>query len=157
MKNLFLASIASIVAATEDEWPGSTKCRAVAFSGGGSHGAYEAGVLYGFVKNAKNKKDFQYDVVSGVSAGAINSLLSGTWNIGAEDDMVDWMSDVWANLTTPQTYVDWKPFGIVTGVADYSGAWNDTPGLVFGEETYKSQGSELHRRFAVACVDVNDG
>ena len=42
-------------------------------SGGASKGSYEAGVLYGMYHNAEDKSKFEYDVISGVSAGAINA------------------------------------------------------------------------------------
>ena len=42
-------------------------------SGGGSKGSYEAGVLYGLVNNDPDKTKYAYDVVTGVSAGSINT------------------------------------------------------------------------------------
>lgn len=48
-------------------------CRALVLSGGGSNGAWEAGVIYGFA-NYGNASDFEWDVISGVSAGSINAL-----------------------------------------------------------------------------------
>jgi len=47
-------------------------CRALALSGGGNNGAWETGILWGLMHYG-NPEDFQWDVVSGVSAGAINS------------------------------------------------------------------------------------
>ena len=66
IKNIiYLAGLAtsSVSAAT---------CKALAMSGGGSKGAFEMGVLYGMY-HAKPGSDFDYDVVTGVSAGAINA------------------------------------------------------------------------------------
>ena len=96
-------------------------------SGGGSFGTYEAGVLYGLVKNAEDPSDFAWDVMSGVSAGSMNSLAGSLWPVGSENEMVEWLSDMWANVTTPQVYDDWKPFGVLTGIASESGIFNDTP------------------------------
>lgn len=42
-------------------------------SGGGSKGAYEAGALYGLINTDTDKAKYEYDVVTGVSAGAINT------------------------------------------------------------------------------------
>ena len=53
-------------------------------SGGGSNGAWEAGVLYGLAHNG-NPEDYKYDVVSGVSAGAINAAVLSTF---APEDIV---------------------------------------------------------------------
>ena len=50
-------------------------CRALAMSGGGSKGSFEAGVLYGMYHGLENVgESFDYDVVTGVSAGAINTI-----------------------------------------------------------------------------------
>ena len=49
------------------------KCTAVALSGGGSNGAWEMGVLWGFLHYG-NPDDFRYDVVTGISAGSINAI-----------------------------------------------------------------------------------
>lgn len=62
------ASVTGLLAATVD----ARVCRALAMSGGGSNGAWEAGMLWGF-SHYGNPEDFYYDVVTGVSAGAINS------------------------------------------------------------------------------------
>ena len=63
-------------------------------SGGGSHGSYEAGVLYSLINS--NPKDFEYDVITGVSAGSINALAASVFEIGDEVTMVNWLSDTWA-------------------------------------------------------------
>ena len=52
-------------------------------SGGGVNGAWEAGVIYGLVHYG-NPDDYKWDVVSGVSAGAINSAGLGVWAPGEE-------------------------------------------------------------------------
>ena len=87
----------------KEEWPSSKKCQAVAFSGGGSHGAYETGVLWSFVKEG-NPKDFEYDVVTGVSAGSINALGVSIFEKGDELNMVEWMFDFLSALGTPDVY-----------------------------------------------------
>ena len=58
-------------------------CRALVLSGGGNNGAWEAGVLYGMLNNG-NPADFEFDVVTGVSAGAINATGLAGWKVGQE-------------------------------------------------------------------------
>ena len=58
-------------------------CRALALSGGGNNGAWETGVLWGLMHYG-NPKDFEWDVVSGVSAGSINSSAIALWPKGTE-------------------------------------------------------------------------
>ena len=77
-KNIIaLAALAIGASATDGQ-----QCIALAMSGGGSKGAFEAGALYGLyhgVENAGTK--FNYDVVTGVSAGAINAAGLSLWPI----------------------------------------------------------------------------
>mmetsp|Transcript_39194 Transcript_39194/g.53225 ORF Transcript_39194/g.53225 Transcript_39194/m.53225 type:complete len:81 (-) Transcript_39194:850-1092(-) len=56
-------------------------CHALALSGGGNKGAWEAGIVHGLMHQG-NPKDYKYDVVSGVSAGSINAAYIGTWPKG---------------------------------------------------------------------------
>ena len=49
------------------------KCRALALSGGGTNGAWEAGVIWGLTHYGQ-KEDFYYDVNTGISAGSINTI-----------------------------------------------------------------------------------
>lgn len=65
-------------------------------SGGGSKGAFEAGVLYGLVMNDQNKTKYEYDVVTGVSAGSINTGAVSLFKPGDEVNMVQFLSDTWA-------------------------------------------------------------
>ena len=53
-------------------------CRALILSGGASNGAWEAGVLWGLA-NYGVETDFEYDVVTGVSAGALNTAGLAPW------------------------------------------------------------------------------
>jgi predicted acylesterase/phospholipase RssA len=46
------------------------KCRVLALRGGGVHGSFEVGVLKAFVEKL-DPIDVQYDIVSGVSIGAL--------------------------------------------------------------------------------------
>lgn len=74
-------------------------CRAAAFSGGGSRGSWEAGVVYGLNHNG-NPADVAWDVISGVSAGALNA---GGIALFAPNDglaMSDWLVKLWTSLTS---------------------------------------------------------
>ena len=56
-------------------------CRALVLSGGGNNGSWEIGVLYGLLHNGI-EADFAYDVITGVSAGAINSMAMAGYPVG---------------------------------------------------------------------------
>ena len=59
------------------------KCRALVLSGGSNNGAWEAGVIWGLTHYG-DPADYTWDVVSGVSAGAINTGGIATWATGTE-------------------------------------------------------------------------
>ena len=71
------AALAALAAAKQDV------CRALVMSGGGSNGAWEAGVLWGFL-NYGDHADFAYDVITGVSAGSMNTAALAGWEVGNE-------------------------------------------------------------------------
>ena len=88
-KSLIISLLAVSCAAQLNEKSNSLKsCRALAMSGGGSKGSYEAGVLYGLVNNDPDKSKYAYDVVTGVSAGSINSIAVSLFAPGDETNMV---------------------------------------------------------------------
>jgi len=75
--------------------PAGTETRlALVLSGGGARGAYQAGVLRGL---ARRIPDLRFSIITGVSAGAINSAFiaghPGTLAEAAAD-----LSDLWAGL-----------------------------------------------------------
>ena len=50
--------------------------------------------------NNADPSDFEFDVMTGVSAGAINVGGLAGWPIGSEVEAAQWMSDKWAALKT---------------------------------------------------------
>lgn len=72
-------------------------CRILSMSGGGSKGAYEAGALHSIFHT--EGVDVKYDVVSGVSVGAINSASMALFAKGDEAALGDFLLDMWMNLT----------------------------------------------------------
>ena len=74
-------------------------CKAIVFSGGGSKGAYEAGVLWGMINADEDKSKYEYDVVTGISAGAINAAGVSLFKKGNELEMVSKISEFWQNLS----------------------------------------------------------
>ena len=129
-------------------------CRAAAFSGGGSKGAYEAGAVYGFNNNG-NPADFAWDVVTGVSAGALNSAGISLWAPKDGLAMSDWLVNTWLSLTNDKVYVSW-PGGFAQGLTLESGVYDNTPLLNLITGFFNTFGS-LKRKTVVSSVDINTG
>ena len=70
-------------------------CYNLAMSGGGTRGAYEVGVLWGMWYGSENKEQFEYDVVSGVSAGSLNGAAFGLFEKGDEEHFINVISELW--------------------------------------------------------------
>ena len=67
-------------------------CTALVLSGGANNGAWEAGVIWGLL-HAGNPKDFEWDVISGISAGSINVAALSPWEVGDELKASEWLSE----------------------------------------------------------------
>ena len=76
--SLILASISAHTAIAKQD-----RCLALVLKGGANRGAYEAGVLDSFIKYLP-PEEVQYDVVSGVSVGALNSAFISLYPKGEE-------------------------------------------------------------------------
>lgn len=85
--------------------------RALVLSGGGSHGAWQAGVVCELMKRATKHCTGVWDAVYGVSVGAINALAVGAefspddieqfWeSVRGSSDIYKW-PHFWSPLTTP--------------------------------------------------------
>ena len=157
-KLLNLVAISTGIAKAEDKKALQDSCFSVAMQGGGAFGSYEAGSLWGIYNGLKQKgtpEKAAYDSVSGVSAGAINALAVAMFPKGQEEAMVNFLSDEWLNLTTPEVFVNW-PIPYVE-VRWKSGVYNDQPLIDTLTKLYKETGSTLHRKFTVGTVDFNSG
>jgi predicted acylesterase/phospholipase RssA len=69
--------------------------------------------------------------------------------------MSDWLMEVWGNLTTNSIYNEW-PEGLIKGIFDEYGAFDDTPlyNLVSG---FFKEFKTLKRKIVVSSVEVNTG
>jgi len=75
------------------------KCRGLALSGGANKGAWEVGVLWGLLHYG-NPSDYEWDIISGVSAGSINAAGLSVFEMGDEVAMTEFVSKAWENLQT---------------------------------------------------------
>jgi NTE family protein len=100
-------------------------CYAVAFSGGGDKGAFEAGVIQGLV-NRLPASERQWDIMTGISAGSILASAGALFDKGDEVAMAQYMIDAVTNFTQDSVFKQWLPFGVLTGL-DKSGVVNTEP------------------------------
>src|SRR5438128_4749766 len=73
---------------------------AVMLTGGGARAAYQVGLLKGLAQNFPN---LQFQIITGVSAGAINAIFLAARN-GAFPDRVDQLAEVWCELQSHRLF-----------------------------------------------------
>src|SRR5271165_1179198 len=81
--------------------------RALILGGGGVKGSFSVGVL----KHLLGDLGKQYDLIVGVSSGAINASFISQYPIGQEKLAIDTLSSMWLSLNNNIIYKKWKPFG----------------------------------------------
>lgn len=82
--------------------------------------------MYGIYQATTDKSLLEYDVVTGVSAGAINSGAVSLFEKGKEGEMVEFLSKQWQTLSDDQVYKKWTG-GLPAGVVGHSGVYDDSP------------------------------
>ena len=73
------ALFATVTAEKKDQ------CYALALSGGGTNAVWESGVIYGLTHYG-NPEDFKWDIVTGISGGAINTGMLSVFEVGDEQN-----------------------------------------------------------------------
>lgn len=100
-------------------------------------------------------EDFAWDVVSGVSAGAINTGGIATWPTGSEVGMSEWLSNYWATMTTHEVWTLRQ--GSARDLLFKEPSFlDDDPALATLNDIVSDQGT-IARAFTVSAVDTNTG
>ena len=104
----------------------NNKCYVLALEGGGDRGSYQAGVIKGLIDNLPTEKS-QYDVVTGISVGAINAAGLSNFQIGKEKDAGNFLVEMWRTLKGYYSiFENWK-FGPIQGLLNETGLFNTKP------------------------------
>ena len=74
---------------------------------------------------ASDPQDVRYDVVGGVSTGALNALGIAMYNVGEEKEAADNLVSFWNNLDSKDVYGSWT-LGLIQGVFE-KGLYNNRP------------------------------
>ena len=80
-------------------------CRILALSGGGAHGAFQAGVI-----KILDNLGHNWDVVTGISVGSLNGILLGMYPRNLQMVGVQDLENMWMNITSNDIYKwNWNP------------------------------------------------
>merc|ERR1711865_1020840 len=103
----------------------SAKCHALALSGGGDKGAFEAGAIRGLT-SVLSQDETAWQVVTGISAGSIITAGCGIYAVGDEKEMADFLVNTSVSLTKAKVFKNW-PGGILEGLTLRSGLYDSSP------------------------------
>jgi len=128
--------------------------RALVLSGGGSKGAFQAGAL----KHLLYSLGLYYDIICGVSVGAINAIHIAQYKKGEERKCAEDMLKLWGSFNQKDIYKRWFPFGILHA-AWQPALYNSAPLRQFLEEHIdinKIHGSGRELRFGTVSLDTGN-
>lgn len=94
-----------------------------------------------------------YDVITGVSMGAVNAAWASQFPKGQEHQMVDELVDFWLKVHPRDVYKEW-PGGYVQGMFYEPSLFNTEP----GEKYLKKRLTEVPKRYlAIGATNMNTG
>jgi NTE family protein len=80
--------------------------RSLILSGGGAKGSFQVGALRYLVGDLQVK----YDIICGVSVGALNGSFLAQYKVGDEINAYKGLADLWAGIDTSKIYKQWWLF-----------------------------------------------
>lgn len=122
-------------------------------SGGGDKGPYQAAVFKGLVENLP-LEDVTYDVLVGVSAGALNSLAFSPFKPEEAQEAANFAHDLWNTIPNYHAYGQW-PGGIAEGIFLRKGAFDLQPGIDWVTDQFKNK--TVNRKVTFSTTDADNG
>lgn len=81
--------------------------RALVLSGGGAKGAFQVGAL----KHLLGDFSIHYDILTGISVGALNSSFLAMFSAGEEKDAIDGLCEIWEGVDDGRIFRQRYPLG----------------------------------------------
>ncbi|MBY0307219.1 MAG: patatin-like phospholipase family protein [Phycisphaerales bacterium] len=158
MQNVLFISLA-LVACCATIVSAGPNCNVLAMSGGGSRGAYEAGVIVGLV-NGLSSGNVTWDVVTGISAGSIVTFGTSLFAVGDEAALAAWLTTTVANLQQDDVFTHWGlnwEEGLVQGLLFEKGLVNNEPLRKFLTNMLKQYGPVKDRKYVMGATSLTLG
>jgi predicted acylesterase/phospholipase RssA len=127
-------------------------CLALVLEGGGCRGAYEAGVI-SVLTNTSNNISSAYNIISGISIGALSTSVMCSFPYGEELAMSKKLNEMWMNINkTSDLFVEWKG-GLIAGALFHGGLLDNAPAVKF----FRSYFASPQRNISVGSTNLDLG
>lgn len=127
--------------------------RALVLSGGGSHGAYENGALQWLLAH----KEVKYDLLCGISVGALNCAVLSMFELGQEKAAARSLANLWFQISNKRIYKEHPIFKRVSALWKNS-IVDSHPLLDFIDKKYAhAQTTDAKRQLIVGAVSLTTG
>lgn len=142
MKGIMILLVFTLVVFTV----GTNGCNILSLSGGGAHGAFQAGVLKKLHQQGK-----KWNIITGISVGSINGIGLGLFNVSNQEMGIELLETIWTNITTSDVYSwNWNPIG------DQS-LLNNSPLNKTLMAIIQRYGGRAKRNLLIGAVNLNTG
>jgi len=129
-------------------------CYILSLEGGGDKGSYQAGAIAGIV-NATTE-NVQWDVISGISVGALNGAGISLFPQGNETEAAAYLLGKWRELKGyGDIYASWDSWGIIHGLLKETGLYTTSPLKAFLTNILAN--FTLQREFVLGATNVETG
>lgn len=91
--------IAIAVASKQIKGTSLTQCNILSLSGGGAHGAFQAGVLKWL-----NEQGSRWDIITGISVGSLNGAMISLYDPSEQNIAINKIQKLWFNITADKVY-----------------------------------------------------
>lgn len=127
--------------------------RAIVLSGGGNKGAFASGCI----KYLLGDLQIKYDIICGISSGAINGSFLAQFPFGQEIDAANQLVDLWLNINTESIYKRWWPLGKLHAI--WRPSFYDSLPLskLINKHIFLTKIRESGKKVSVGVVSLNSG
>jgi len=104
-----------------------------------------------------NDTSMHYDVLSGISVGAINSAAFALFPQGEEKEATEFLENIWLNMKTEDVYKNWQGFAPYEAIFNKSSMYDSSPLSNYLQGILDENNNTLSRKMMTAAVDVETG
>jgi predicted acylesterase/phospholipase RssA len=129
------------------------KCYGLSLEGGGSHGAYEAGIVQALVQHLPANQ-VMWNIITGISTGSLNTCQASFFAYGNETAMANYMVESWQQIKNNSMICPIWPEGEFYSLFFKSSVTNPAP---LKEFVRSRTGTKVLRNVTIGTTNIDTG